>query len=255
MATNLLISYPGIEYTASIQAHSTEDSNHPAENAVRAPRSTYFRPSSEGFSSSIDFDLETGNSETPDHLIFCRFNKITQMDTADPTLTAYGDDNSSFSSAQQFSAFNITDASLIGPDGEDHIHTFSPSQAERYWRIRIDTTTAEKHEWTYVRLGTFLDMGRDPIYGAELSFDQVTINERRPAYKISLTWKGVTDAKVQSFLSNVVEFSERLPVFLYDQNDYLLNNKTLLPCFVENHSVTPTHVNSNTVSATFREFI
>lgn len=254
MATNLLISTPGIEYRADIEAHTAEDSGHVAENAVNPARSTYYKRSATGAGTTLDFDLGSGNDESPDHAIFCRFDKIIGMDTGDPTFTVYGDDNNSFSSAQQFSTFNIVSADLAGPDGEDLIVEFSPSQSERYWRARIDTTNAVKHEFTFVRIGNFLDLGRDPEYGAELEFGRFTANERRAAYRLSLTWHGITDANAQAFINQVVKTNGH-PVFLYDQNDYLLNNKTLLCCFCSDHTVTATGANQNTITANFIEFI
>lgn len=255
MATNLLISYAGIEASASIQAHTAEDSLHVAENAIRPDRSTYFKLGSAAAGSTLDFDLETGNTAQPDHLIFCRWNKIIGMDTGDPTLTVYGDDNSSFSSPETFSDANITISQCVGPDSEDYINEFSPATAYRYWRVRVDTTSSEKHEWTYVRLGNWFDMGRDPVYGAVMSFERRTSNERRAPYRIDLTWEGVSDAKLSSFLSNVVETANYAPLFLYDQNDYLLNEKTLLACSLSELDIAHGTTNANTVSATFEELI
>jgi hypothetical protein len=254
MATNLLISTPGIESSANIQTHTAEDSDYPAENACYGGRASTFRTGAAVTQSQIDLDLESGNDLSPDHLIVTRLNLLTDRDSADITVTVKGDDNSSFSSAQSFSDTPGT-SDLLGANSEDWIQTFSPSQAERYWRVQFDTTETEVHEINFIRLGIFFDMGRDPVYGAKLEPIMGTPGSKRRGYEIRLDWEGITSAKQQAFKEQVVANADVAPVFLYDQNDYCLDGKRLMACRLTSFSSERTAVNEYSVSADFRELI
>ena len=254
MATNLLLSTPGIEFDATIDSHTAENATFPAENAIRPQKSVNWLTSAAVTQSEIVFDLGSGNTEEPDHLIITRLDMMTQRDSADITVLVSGDDNNSFSTPTS-DTDTPGDSDLIGPDLEDWYLALAPGSAERYWRLRITTTQSEIHEWNYVRFGTFFDIGRDPTYGIQFSRGVAPDNTRRAPFSFGCEWHGITDANYQTFLSDVVENADRLPIFFYDTKDHTLGGHRMLSTRCISHSVTRVAEDTNNISAFFTEFI
>lgn len=253
MTTNLLFSYCDIPYNATAAASPTGATGYGATNLITGARSEHFRASSAGTTTTYDFDLGLGVTQAPDHVIIARADMLRKGDSTATTWYVQGDDNSSFSSPQSSTGtFNTTD--LKGPRSEDFVSALTRT-AERYWRVQLVTTTSFKHQFSKIYLGNWLDLGHDPRYQAAQERLVLANGNREPRYTVYLEYEGITDAKTQALNSYILAKRDVNPIFLYDTNDYLLNDCRLLHCVVAECSITPRTVNRNSITMTLEELI
>lgn len=149
--------------------------------------------------------------------------------------------------------FNFT--SLTGPQADDYITSFSTSSAARHYWVQLGASTANKFQHRKQYFGSLFDFGRDPVYGATRKRKVKTTGNRFPKYEYILTWKGITDAKIQSLNSSILKYRDINPVILYDSNNYVLDGFTSLHSYITEADITSVNYNNNTVQLTFEEAI
>lgn len=259
MASNLLISTPGIERQAGgvLSSIITWRTEYPVENAIRGARSSLAKTLAAVNTSSFDIDLSGagGPSEVPDHLILSRLDLMTERDTGDISVTVFADDNAGFTSPTTI-IDTVGTADLLGPYNEDGLIDISAfASAENFWRVNIATFQTEVHEWAFARLGKWFDLGRDPVYPLKLEPGEGSGNVKRRGYSLTADWRGLTEGKIQEFEQRVVFSADSDPIWLYDTNNCALSGFTLLPCRLTSYQ--PTRVQENTfdLRVVFREFV
>lgn len=159
-----------------------------------------------------------------------------------------------------FQTMTLDTDTLYGPDAEDLVSAFTASTAYRYWWLQIGSaarqlTTASTFPFSKAYFGTSLDLGRDPIHERSSTTHVNEPGERRARNEARLEWEGVSDTNLASYLTRVMDVQDTEPVMLYDQGDYFLNDNRILHCEVTNSAAAPLTVNSNAISATFREVL
>lgn len=143
-------------------------------------------------------------------------------------------------------------ATLRGPRAEDYISAFSASTAYRYWWLQYGASAASKYPRSKDYFGSWFDFGREPIYPAEQS-RVGNANQREAAYMFDLTWVGISNTLVASFIDSIAKYKDINPVVLYDSADAVLNGHRTMHAWVREIEITADVYNQNTVRVRFEE--
>lgn len=256
MATNLLIGHNNLAYEGSISSSTTAATGYLPGNAFLGDRSRGYKTSIAVTTSQITIDLGASVTAAPDFVVFARLDLIRGKDSADIEARINVDDNSGMASPQTSEDLSVALVDLVGPDSRDFVLSASIASAERYVQLEIVTTDSIVHEWPLVAFGEWFDFGRDPSYPATIRRSILTDQRgaRRPQWSFNFTWQGVTDSKRNEFLG-VIKNRDLGPVWLYDQNDYVLQGDTLICAYIEDVLVTPQATDSNEIKVIFREVL
>ena len=256
MATNLLIGESSAVFDATLEASTTAASGFNAEFSFVGDRAKGFKTNADVTTSQIDIDFGASVTIAPEFLIIARLDLIRGKDSADIEVRLQMDDNASFASPETEEDLTVAIADLVGANAQYFILETSFATAQRYARIEIVTTDSFKHQLPLISFGTWLDLGRDPSYPASIRRSVATTQHgaRNPSWQFSFTWDGITDAKRNEFI-DILRYKDLAPVWLYDQNDYILQGHTLVCAYIEDVQVTPEATNSNQIKITFREVI
>jgi len=144
---------------------------------------------------------------------------------------------------------------LLCPGAEDYAYSFSASTAYRYWWLQLGASAASKYPVGKTYFGSWFDFGREPVYDYTRGRSVYDPSARATRWRYTLTWQGITDAKLASFSSLVLKNKDINPVVLYDPANYVLDGFTMLHGHIKTHVIQPTSVNTNTVQCTFEELI
>lgn len=159
-------------------------------------------------------------------------------------------------------------STLIGPNSEDWVTTFTQSTAYRYWWVFLRSAANEYYRHSKLWCGRQLDMGRDvEDYTPMIIHDDKTawksnsgtlnsVRAKRPRYRYDLSWLGVTDSKVQDFVNYIAKNAHRSSCALYATgNTPVLSDKTVIHCKLTDWKATKLYSGStlNDVQATFEE--
>lgn len=113
--------------------------------------------------------------------------------------------------------------------------------------------------WQFSKLymGMFFDFGRDPLYPISYTRDYTkSASERRPHREFTLTWKGVSNAKVTEFEAEIVRYMDVNPVFLYTRTNHAtLQGARLLHAQVKSYKCRMTAPNHWQVDVVFTELL
>ena len=254
MTTNLLISYPDIPFRGTPSNLPTAATNYSTKNVYTGSRGATFKRSTAGTSTSWDFDLGSGVTAQPDHIIIARADLVRKKDSASTTWTVSGSASASITSPEtKTDTFDTSD--LDGPGGEDLISEFTYASAFRYWRFTLATTASIACEFSKLHIGNFLDLGRDPLWSREVSRPFSPGHTRRDPYVFQFEWQGITNTKRNLFFDYVVQYAEN-PIFLYAKtNTVTLAGQSLLHARLIDFSEESVAHNVNTITATFEECI
>lgn len=251
MATNLLLGYPQIFFDSTVWAGPTGATGYDDENVMTGSRALRYKRSAAGTSSEWDLHLDAGVTVNPDYLYIARANLLRLNDSASTTWTLLADDNTGFASPEtETDTFDTSD--LVGPDSDDLLATLSFTTAYRYFRFTIETTVSFQHETSKILIGDWFDFGRDPSVSAEVTRDAPRSWSRRSAYDFRLTWDGITDAKLATFIDRLSAYSDVHPFLLYDSANVIVPKTVALVDLVD-LDVDSTFVNQNTITARFTE--
>lgn len=253
MATNLLISYWDIPRRATILTATTALAGFPEDNVSTGGRGLLYKTNSTAvIQTTVDFDLGTGITAQPDHVIVTRADLTVLKDSASTDFTLSGDDNSSFTSPEN-QTVAVSSAGLIGPSSEDVLLETTFATAYRYWRFTIDTTASRRHEVSNVYFGNFLDMGRDPTRGSSFVRKMKQKTDRKGGWYGRLIWDGVSSTNLETFFDNVAKYRDVAPVFFYDQNDYVFGTDSLVQAWIASIEVSKLSRNTTQLSVEFEE--
>lgn len=257
MATNLLILYPDLPLSASTITTDTLKTGSDAAYGVTGSRALIVQESAAGTTITTDYDLGAGITDAPNFVAVIGANMALQLAAKDSLTEAnvnvYGDDNSSFTSPDSDTAA-ITSASLLGPRLQDYARLVTFATAYRYWRVQIGNASASQaFMYSKIFLGSYFDMGRDPIYPPIRQHMPVAKGFRaHPDNTIMLSWRGISDASKKSFAALSAQ-RDMMSFILWDQGDVLFDGDTLLYCQMTDASFITSGRNRWDIEATFRE--
>jgi hypothetical protein len=90
-------------------------------------------------------------------------------------------------------------------------------------------------------IGSYLDLGRDPVWGRRAEVVGDYFQDKRRKYRYSLTWEGLTTANVADFETNIAEKADSTVFALaaVDGYDPVLLEDEIVPCYLESYEVAP----------------
>lgn len=253
MTSNLRICYPDIPIRATVLSSPTPATGYAVENLFSGGRTLLYKANVAALGIGYQFDL--GSAGAVDYGALGRINLIPEKEIGFMTLRIKGSGINSFVGAETQSAdFFSTD--LMGPGKEDFVAPFTFSTTYRYWQVEIFSGASVKHQLSKMYFGQAFDFGRDPLYPRPLSRANGVRGQRRPPYKLSLTWKGITDAKRTTFLNSIYMNKDISPVFLWAPNySEILSGNKMLCCRIVDAEITPDLPDSSTVRCDFEELV
>lgn len=280
--TNLLILYPDIPAKARSYKTYTDDTaedpneselyahNYMHRNTLRGERYQFWRSVYTTAEHNAVYDL--GTESGTDVTKTADFMVLSRVDCLPFTTISVNLQNSSDDVTYSTVATIPNDGTLakVGPWANDYVKTFATTTSRRYWRVNYVDLGANAYQLQAGKIyfGTAFDMGRDPEY-PESTITRITSGDtnfttsggvkyqgrvQHPTYEIRLTWKGVTDATLSSFLTEIVQNRYHTPVFLYTQSFHdPLDGKQLIHCKLESCETMQEYADWNNIRCVFRE--
>lgn len=144
-------------------------------------------------------------------------------------------------SAAPLITHTVSSNTLYGPRLNDYYTTFSETGGFQYWWVTYVPSGLTDLYQSKVFAGLAFDMGVEADYeisrstnNSDYTFDSGARRlerVKRPLYTISLTWTGVTDAKVTSFQDIIAQYSDSKTFILATTDQHqILDNKRLIHC-------------------------
>lgn len=240
--TNLLIGYPDIGFRASSVSYTTgtDSTDHPASNATFGSRNDYVQANGAAGASVIQWDLGAAVTATTEFLFIAGAN-LTKAQNATRILL-YGNNGGGDTTVIGTSAA-LQSRTYTGPRSHDLMFASGfnddvggslPSSAFRYWKLEISHAyLLDTWRFRKAYFGLFLDLGHDPVFEAFKFASAVQADwNREPRQVFTLGWKGITNAKRNSFITNIYRYRDVMSVVLYDAGNYIFNGAKTMHCAI-----------------------
>jgi len=251
--TNLLILTPGFGLGAEMSSSIATNTNKGITKTVFGSRSDILETTNDETQVEIDYDLGPGALRKPDFIAVARAKMLTDSLPTTLDFDIFGDDNASFTTPD---TENFSISTLVGPRDEDFVASLSAFATNfQFWRFRTTAGVAIQQRFSKVFLGESFDMGREPILGTTMRFEPASGHPREQKRIFSLTWRGVTYAKLNSFLSLILDDFESVPIMLWDQADNVFQGDRLIHCLITEASSQPITASSVQITVSFEELI
>lgn len=237
--TNLLISYGQIPWnTISITPSSTVDEDNNEWNLLSRKRWNTFEFAAATAAEDLVFDLGASTTQAVDHLIVANAQNLDN-DSVTLTLDSSPDD------IVYTTRITETFSTLVGPQGDfDSVQQITETAAFRYWKLDYSSASSI-YKSGQIYFGTFFDFDIDPsdldierVFTGDNTFRTSSGNNPKqrvslPRMRVTATWKGITDAKADSFFTTIAQHRFKRPVFIYPaDNSEILEDVDLLHCRV-----------------------
>lgn len=143
---------------------------------------------------------------------------------------------------------------LSGRRAKHFMVQFSSTALAKTW-IVLSASRASRFRHSKQFLGSFLDLGRDPIYGRTTEAISDRTQQKRRRLKYDLTWRGITGAAARSFIEKIAEKSEETVFFLATVDGYhpVLQNDQIAPVYLTNYTVKQTSYDNVELVTTWEE--
>lgn len=271
MATNLLISYPQVinSNTVSITSTNTLDATgpgYPVANLLGGGRALTCRNTSTAYNTlEIIADLGSDTAVAWDHLIFAKVKAGKTWGATDLRIEAR---TAAGAYAAVGGTTTLNTQTLHGPQSEDIVFTSTlanndsgtlpVSSTYRYVKLHFGKVSglANKSAWELSKwyLGTFLDMGFDPIE-LTISNSNYGASDRLPHLIISIVWNGITTTAANNLITNVINYPDR-GIFLHTKTNHsVLLGYKLIHCRVVDHNISRGAPDNYNISLTLEEMI
>lgn len=259
MSTNLVILYPHYLFRGNKVAFPTGELDKPSSNVVTGSRSSFYRSASAISSNSfvVDVDALEEAEQIPDYIYIAGLNlSIAKGGLVNVKLV--GSDTDDFSSSiTPASAVDVDLTDLVGRKNEDYIiETTAPSQRQ-YWKGVIENGTGTvdfKYEFRKMYFGQWFDPLVEPNAPAVQKFSPS--GSRRHVRSFSLSWRGLSNAKLKEFTDKILIHRRYNPVILYARSwDGILNGETVIHASITNFLLERNRHDFNTIKVDFMEVI
>lgn len=280
--TNLVIARPQI-WTEAVAADGQDleniDERNSYESVVSGPRHTFAQRN--GTSTNVVFQWNMASSASRE-IEFCivAHARTLLYQTMGAFYLQGSTNNSTWTTiiGQTDTQNNWT---LMGPRGNDVVMcselgnynqgSLPDTTSYRYYRVLMYSSAASYFKTHKLYFGSWFDMGRDPASiemsrtaatPAEHPYDSGGVDLYEPRlglYEYSLSWEGVSDAKAEEFMQDVVGNHHRhkgLFLVTLSNRDVLDRKDVVHVELLEASSERPyDRPDTNTITATFREMI
>lgn len=253
MPTNLLVGHAELPYaSAAVAATPSAAAGYPVTNLFGGNRTEIFRTASNATNSmtvavplaapaSVNF-LYVGNAN------LLRGDAVTTLLLARNTVNAYGGSTAAVS-------ITLASETLYGPQNTDVIRSFAATTAYQYWWFAAAKTGTMTSPFSKLLFGTAFDMGCDPeAETLEVRRFHDHPSQRRPLYRVTMTWQAVTKAKAVAFYNAYALPRRHRPAVLFTASYHAaLNGHRVLYGRFTQVTMPPRVTDYNTVTATFEE--
>lgn len=252
MASNLLIANAGIPLdsiatTSSVTANGTQ----PFTNLFGGNKTDIFRKAT---SSSGDARITVNvTGSTANFIYLARANLLQQSYVNTITLKAHSSD--AYASATTITTLSsFASATLMGPNSDDYLATFTTSSSYAWWFVNYNATSAGYFYHAKLFFGNYFDPGIDPTGTVELTRSRPHGARYRSLYKVKLRWEGLTYAKAVTMYNTYYRNRRHNPVILFTTTYHpLLNSHTVLFGRILEMSFPPRATDYCDVSCIFEE--
>lgn len=267
MASNLLIAHAAWGRSATLSTTKSTDSDHPVTNVIYGGREAFVRDA-DATANNQGYTFGTGTTITPDRLVIGNINWGLDLDSgATDFQVRLQASTNGFTSLVFDSGFQTFSAAsyVHGPRSEDAVFvpdddfpdTVGSFQAANSWRVLHRTASpfdTIQLMLSKIYLCESFDFGRDPIANYDVSFQRSGWG-RQVGKRLTLTWQGVTNSKVEEFRNDHLAFADMCNLFLIEETDAVLAGDKCLFVRIEDFSARPITYNSNEVRIVFQEVV
>lgn len=257
MATNLFWGYSDIPRKAYLTLMPAADTSHSEAFACIGPRRMFYKAATSIGLHRFIFDLGSSTTRAISYLYIARAKMLWDRDSTINVNLESSSDTVTWTS--RISSAPIAAGDKVGPRTDDYLKTTTTTSAFRYWRLSLYNTggSAILPAFSKAMFGPAFDFGRDPATSRVLQRIVINRGVREPRYKILLTYQGITNAKLQEFQSEILEYMDIGPVVLFTSTTYpeVLNSAKAIHCSIVNCDIDPVNYNNNSLSIELDEEI
>jgi hypothetical protein len=142
--------------------------------------------------------------------------------------------------APKYQTITLDTDTLTGRKGKHLFEALASSSATNWW-LTLGTESTSRYRHSKHLIGSYLDLGRDPVWGRRAEVVGDYFQDKRRKYRYSLTWEGLTTANVADFETNIAEKADSTVFALaaVDGYDPVLLEDEIVPCYLESYEVAP----------------
>ena len=142
--------------------------------------------------------------------------------------------------APKYQTLTLDTDTLTGRKGKHLFEVLASSSATNWW-LTLGTESDSRYRHSKHLIGSYLDLGRDPVWGRRAEVVGDYFQDKRRKYRYSLTWEGLTTANVADFETNIAEKADSTVFALaaVDGYDSVLLEDEIVPCYLESYEVAP----------------
>ena len=245
--------YPTIQNNATASANLTTSITRPLTNLFSGSRSDRFEIATASTTTlTISYDLGASTTKTASFLAIMRAKLLLRNNCA--TVRLFGD-ASAVKPGIPITTVTLS-STLMGPNDEDYFVEFAETAAYRYWWLElVNEGTASKYNCSKVFFGKALDLGREPQLPISILSTRQNAWSRETQHSVNLNFVDVTDAEQETFLNELMEISDVMPVVVLDPNQVALNDSKGMHCKIVDHNIEPRYINKNNITINLEEEI
>ena len=156
-----------------------------------------------------------------------------------------------------YGSTGIASATLYGPRAEHLITTAISGTGSSNWYVKLGTSSTSRYRHTKQLLGSYLDLGRDPIWGRRSELISDATQQKRRRYKYEIRWEGLTLANTQTFISSIAEKADSTIFLLMTIGGYdpTLLSDTCVPVILTEYETRVMAPNTMELKTTWEEAI
>jgi hypothetical protein len=255
MPANLLLGSPGIPYLSTNSVSATASTTYPLSNLFGGTKVDRFMLNAASASNQYITSAITSGSLTANFLYIGK--AITLQKNAVTTIALRSNTFPVESTAgDRASITSFNSATLMGPDLDDYVTTFTTTAGYQYWFLKFTTSANSTIPFAKAFYGNYFDPGIDPTSEVRITRSRPTGARRRAAYTVNLQWEGMTYANTVSMYTKFYRPRRHQPVILFttSYHDILFGHKVLFGRVLD-MSIPPRMTNYNNVSMVFEEIV
>jgi hypothetical protein len=246
--------YPTIQSIATASANLTASTTRPLTNLFSGSRSERFEVTIATTTNLIvSYDLGVGVTKSVNFIAIMRAKLLKANNCS--TVQIYGNSSAAMPGSPLYS-LTLSSATLMGPNDEDYFEVVTETTAFRYWWLAlISNGTATTYPVSKVFFGKALDLGREPQLPISILSTRQNAWSRETQHTVSLTFDPVKDTEKETFLNDLMQNADVLPLVALDPSQVALNDTKGMHCKITDHNVEPSYSIDNKITITLEEEI
>lgn len=253
--TNFKLGYAALQPYATASANLTPSTSRPLANLFSGSRSNRFEIAAASVTNLVvSYDLGAGVTKSVNFIAIMRAKLLAANFIS--AVKVYGNSSNSIPGSPLLTA-TIT-GSLMGPNDEDYFSVITETTAYRYWWLEfVNTGTASTYPVSNVLFGKALDFGRDPSKSSPPQLDMARNNNysREATHVVSIKLDAVNDTNKETFLNEVVKYSDIFPVVALDPAQAFLRDMKGLHATLAGHNISTPNLAENDITINLVEQI